>query len=437
MKSHFSHPITLAFAFIFFGCQKMPTGDNTQPLKLASTKNSEAPLNLKAGNVNQTQGTLILPPGGTGSCGQNYSGSYSGVGYYVYPLTTLDLSTTVQGSTITVAVNSFDVPNRFTIDDSLGAFVTGTSWMGHVSYAGPWGLSLNTPESQNITFTKDLVSTFSLRVETSTQTNSDSWSASVTCASPSTIWINTSNAPIFHNQALNSIDGAFTAAGIDYSSLYSADSAAKIYEKSYISSAGIDLPSSVVDSSYGFRNKLLDISYAQNAIYASQMNFKETVDSMMALTNTSVLMTINEKTLVDSAIIYIGLYQQGSISYSSFHSDIASLRSTWNTQGFNYTLHQGDISRYVIDIADSSVAYWTRYNGGTTPQRAGQAPPPIILPLWLGLDAVGALAGGIAAGLDSYSNTGHVNWKSVGSWALGGAIASSVPALRPFRNFFR
>src|SRR5689334_20579399 len=101
-------------------------------------------------------------------CGSLMSGNYSGQGYYTYPDYNLDLSGTPQGSTINVLVHSYDIPNRFTIKDASGTVVASTSWMGHVNYPGPWGQSLNTPETQTLVFVRNVSSSFVLKVETST-----------------------------------------------------------------------------------------------------------------------------------------------------------------------------------------------------------------------------------------------------------------------------
>lgn len=119
-------------------------------------------------------------------CGNFLTGNYYGVGYYTYPDYAINLSGTPLGSTIGVLVHSYDVPNRFTIKTTAGVTVASTSWMGHVTYAGPWGPSLNTPETQNLTFALGTTTSFVLKVETSTTTFSDNWDATITCTPPIT-----------------------------------------------------------------------------------------------------------------------------------------------------------------------------------------------------------------------------------------------------------
>lgn len=107
-------------------------------------------------------------------CGGSFSRSYSGQGYYTYPQDTIDVSTTVEGSTINVQISAYDVPNRFTIYDALtGNNVASSPWMGYANYSGPWGISLNQPSSGTLYFTRTSSNTYYLKVETSVKTTSD------------------------------------------------------------------------------------------------------------------------------------------------------------------------------------------------------------------------------------------------------------------------
>lgn len=143
----------------------------------AKSNSPEVPLNLyKNNSPNENIVTTVY------GCGSNLSGSYGGTGYYTYPANTLDLTTTSYAAQISISVGSYDVPNRFTIYDANNNYVAGTSWMGYANYSGPWGMSLNTPQTQTITFDKKNT-TYTLKVETSTTSISDSWYASVSCQS--------------------------------------------------------------------------------------------------------------------------------------------------------------------------------------------------------------------------------------------------------------
>lgn len=390
-------------------------------------KSPEVPLDSFKNNLsNENKVNTIY------GCGSNLSGNYGGTGYYRYPAYSIDLASSPQGSVINITVTSYDVPNRFTVSDGY-ANVAYTSWMGYATYSGPWGNSLNTPQTQTITFTKDIASTFTLTVETSTSTTSDSWEVSISCTAPALKQINTGNVGLFHNNTINSVDSSFAVVGVYPTSLRTADNEAKSYEKSYIPKAKIDLPNDIIDSSYKRRNKMFNIKYSQNAIYASRIDLVHLADSLINLPNSSVLLTTNEKTIMHNLFVYYDQYQKGQISYTTMKSNISSLRNTWNQQGFNINLHQGDVSMYTLNVADSSVSYWYRYDSG----QSFDQQTALLVPAWLAMDAVGALGGAIGAGLDSYLNTGSVNWKSVGSWALGGAVSCSIPSTRWFSSFFK
>ena len=122
-----------------------------------------------------------------GGCGGSFSGSFGGTGFHVYPNDTIDLSSTVEGSTITLSVSAFDVPNRFTVYSSSGTLLASSPWMGFANYSGPWGTSLNTNPNGTLTFTRSSSAIYLLRVETSTKTTSDSYQVTVGCATPSFI----------------------------------------------------------------------------------------------------------------------------------------------------------------------------------------------------------------------------------------------------------
>lgn len=417
---------------LFLGCNKNMEKSSklnsvSENASNAKRKSPEVSLDSFKNNLpNENKGNTIY------RCGSNLNGNYGGTGYYKYPAYSIELTSSPQGSIISLTVTSYDVPNKFTVSDGY-TNVAYTSGMGYATYSGPWGTSLNTPQTQTITFTKDIASNFTLTVETSTSVTSDSWVASISCSAPALKQTNTGNVGLFHNNTINSIDSSFAVVGVYPTSLQTADNKAKSYEKSYISKAKIDITNEIIDSSYKWRNKMFNIKYSQNAIYASRINLVHLVDSLINLPNSSILLTANEKTLMHNLFVYYDQYQKGQISYTTMKSNISSLRSTWNQQGFNVNLHQGDVSMYTLNVADSSVSYWYRYNGS---QNFGQE-ETLLVPAWLAMDAVGALGGAIGAGLDSYLNTGSVNWKSVGSWALGGAVSCSIPSTRWFSSFFK
>jgi RHS repeat-associated protein len=110
-----------------------------------------------------------------------YSGSFGGSGFHLYPSQTIDASSTPVGTIITATCFAYDVPNRISIRDGGGNIVASTGWFGFANYSGPWGFSINTPTTQQITFTRSSYSNYSIEVETVTQGTSDAWEVNLSC----------------------------------------------------------------------------------------------------------------------------------------------------------------------------------------------------------------------------------------------------------------
>lgn len=118
---------------------------------------------------------------------------------------------------------------------------------------------------------------------------------------------------------------------------------------------------------------------------------------------------------------------------SSYGDLAAEMSEKWRACNFDECRNEGFLSNAMLQVMANSYEYWTAYASSAD---AATSERLAALPLWVGLDAVGAIAGGGAAALDSYWNTGSVNWKSTAAWALGGAVAGSVPATRWFTRLF-
>lgn len=86
----------------------------------------------------------VTPPGVCYSCGEYVNGNYSGIDYHAYENYYIcdDLDTTE----ITINWVTIERPNRFSIYQD-GSLVATSGWTGYANYPGPWGLSLNTPSS--------------------------------------------------------------------------------------------------------------------------------------------------------------------------------------------------------------------------------------------------------------------------------------------------
>ena len=115
------------------------------------------------------------------SCGTSINGTYYGSGYYTYPDRIIDVSNVASGRTIRLSVDAVDVPNRFTVYDVNGNFITSTTWLGNSSNPGPWGMSLSAPSTATLSFAKS-TATYKLRVETCPNSGiSDYWSTTISC----------------------------------------------------------------------------------------------------------------------------------------------------------------------------------------------------------------------------------------------------------------
>lgn len=121
------------------------------------------------------------------ACSGSFSGTHSVIASnFTYPSSLLDVSCAASGATVSVSVTALDVPNRFTIRDLNGNFITATGWLGNASYGGPWGSSLSNSGTATLTFSKSF-SSYNLIVETITPPNfsyspsTDYWSATYGC----------------------------------------------------------------------------------------------------------------------------------------------------------------------------------------------------------------------------------------------------------------
>jgi hypothetical protein len=127
-------------------------------------------------NASRTVGSSDLR---TAGCGGSFSGSWGTTGYHQYARDTIKVDTLTR--TLHINMNAYDVPNRFTVYDSLNNIVAASPWMGYANYSGPWGLSINTATTGTLNFSRGAYTKFTLLVETSVKTTSDTYIANVSC----------------------------------------------------------------------------------------------------------------------------------------------------------------------------------------------------------------------------------------------------------------
>jgi hypothetical protein len=96
--------------------------------------------------------------------------------------------------------------------------------------------------------------------------------------------------------------------------------------------------------------------------------------------------------------------------YSDFSIHLNDLKDQWKQANFDTTKNEGYISGLTPAVAENSYNYWA--DQGITANGRTQA-----VPLWIGLDAVGALAGA-GGSLWSQRKSEKVDWWEVGVQAL-------------------
>lgn len=163
------------------GTDTVPTVFNARK-PVSSTNKYEQPLKTSGNNPPVPRGQDMSITS-TYNCGASFSDSYYGSGFYSYPQSSIALQSPV--GNVSVALSSYDVPNRFSIYDERGNLVASSGWMGYANYTGPWGQSLNSPQTKTLSFLKSSRS-YTLRVETVTDGYSDYWGASISCSVPPT-----------------------------------------------------------------------------------------------------------------------------------------------------------------------------------------------------------------------------------------------------------
>jgi hypothetical protein len=180
---------TTLLLMLLVNCQKsQPSATNAPATELAPASfvpgppSSEHNTAAEQAAANKAGNRLIDPATlRSASCSGFLSGAWGVNGFHAYVKDTINVTTATTGHTIRLNLQSYDVPNRFTVyNAATGAFVVTSNWMGFASYAGPWGMSINTPTSGQLNFTKT-TNLYLLLVETSVNGTSDAWDVSVSC----------------------------------------------------------------------------------------------------------------------------------------------------------------------------------------------------------------------------------------------------------------
>lgn len=115
--------------------------------------------------------------------------------------------------------------------------------------------------------------------------------------------------------------------------------------------------------------------------------------------------------------------------YSNFLPQLQKIKNNWLSSSFKIEEGEGRVSSYMISVAENSYNFWT-----STPN--GRVSGSLAVPLWVGLDAVGALAGA-GSSLWSQRNNQDTDWWEVGGQAVIWGAAGSIPGTRAFSKIFK
>ncbi|HEV8269705.1 MAG TPA: hypothetical protein VGQ04_00290 [Chitinophagaceae bacterium] len=188
----------LTFIFLINACSKKtePT-PTTELTKKEAKKETDKKKPLTSIGEDPAASILSITVDTCGSCGNYFSATHSGTGFYVYPDIPLDLHCAVQSTTVTLGCVYYDVPNRYTVYDKNGSVVVTTGWIGWAHCSGPWGASVTTANYETfMTFTySSSLAPYKLRVETNVigctgpgcssdpgcTDNDDNWQVHVSC----------------------------------------------------------------------------------------------------------------------------------------------------------------------------------------------------------------------------------------------------------------
>lgn len=113
-----------------------------------------------------------------------------------------------------------------------------------------------------------------------------------------------------------------------------------------------------------------------------------------------------------------------------FGSLSQALTTTWKSKNFDTCNNQGYVSKIMIRLMDSSYNYWNRYPYGV--HGRGQA-----LPLWVGLDIVGAVCGALGSIIGDLVHHRALDFVGAGAQALVWGAGASLPGTRWFLNLFK
>ncbi len=176
------------------------------------------------------------------------SGTYSDPDFYNYGNYCLDLSSAINGGTITIQYYSNYRPNRYDISDGSGIVVS-SGWVGDDnSYSGVWGMagSLSGPGNGSISFTYNNTKTYTLSVQTGganpnpfppmPANPSDDWDVTIVCGGVAATYTPTPVVTTLSGVLSGTTLGEVCAGGATTPTLYFAGASIQIGESLYLNS---------------------------------------------------------------------------------------------------------------------------------------------------------------------------------------------------------
>lgn len=237
-----------------------------------------------------------------------------------------------------------------------------------------------------------------------------------------------------HNQLLEYIENGMTDE--DTASLQSIHEAEKRLIKNYFSEypvCGYD--SNMINSMVNKTNDFyIEVKNANQGVFSLSTAVNRMVDTV--LSKLTILQGIDQDILISEEVEFIKEILDSIKSVQTdqrFSADEELVRdfdTKWETFEFDTCNNQGYMFRIMIRVMDNSYNFWVNYPHDINERT-------VALPVWAGLDILGALSGGLRAMISNLWHNQPVNWGNVGSQALLFAAAGSTVEARWFTKIFK
>lgn len=181
-------------------------------------------------------------------------------------------------------------------------------------------------------------------------------------------------------------------------------------------------------------NFIIEVKNSNQGVFSLSTAVNRMVDTV--LSKLTILQGIDQDILISEEVEFIKEILdsikrvQTDQRFSAFEELVRDFDTKWETFEFDTCNNQGYMSQIMIRVMDNSYNYWTNYSYDIN----GRI---VALPVWAGLDIIGALSGGLSAMISNLWHNQPVNWGNVGSQALLFAAAGSTVGARWFTKIFK